>query len=601
MALVSFAQNFEDLMLWRALGHIDKGLYIDVGAQHPSLDSVSRCFYDNGWRGVHVEPTPTYAEMLRNARPDETVLQAAAGATVGLTKIYEISGTGLSTGRPDIATHHAANGHEAPELQVPCTTLAEIFGALGERPIHWLKIDVEGMEREVLEGWGDHPARPWVLVIESTFPGTRRPTETEWLELVISRGYREVWFDGLNRFFVAQGHDDLAAAFDLPPNIFDGFAISLDHLMASGLRHEGQLKDERHSQVRAELTILAEAAQLNEQTMRAEFQRIVGDLSAAERRAATMHEQASKQATELQAELAHIRGEHAQRTDEFYSLQRAALDREQALADQISSLTSTVRDQAAQLEQERIAAAGMIAESSSMRRELETQAADLSATRSELTARVEDFRALTQVANDREQVQMAQISRLADEIASQNARLDYERRTTSELAERLTTLREAVSEYLERTRLPFARMQAALLGSAIGLDEEVFAESALSGFTSPNGAALSIADLLRRHDDDFIKQAYRIVLGREPDIAGYTSYLDALRAGTPKERIIAALARSIEGRQYGSTLPGLAKLLRTVPKRPGYFARQASARLAFARRCENALGLEITELARLID
>ena len=230
MALVSYAQNFEDLMLWRALGHIEKGLYVDVGAQHPSFDSVSRCFYDNGWRGVHVEPTPAYAEMLRNARPDETVLQAAAGAAVGFAQIFEISGTGLSTGRSDIATHHAANGHEARELQVPCTTLAAIFETTGERPIHWLKIDVEGMEREVLEGWGDHPARPWVLVIESTFPGTRRPTETEWLDLVIARGYREVWFDGLSRFFVAEGHDDIAAAFDLPPNVFDGFAITLDHL-----------------------------------------------------------------------------------------------------------------------------------------------------------------------------------------------------------------------------------------------------------------------------------------------------------------------------------------------------------------------------------
>ena len=38
----SYAQNFEDVMLWRALKHVQKGTYVDVGAQHPVIDSVSK-------------------------------------------------------------------------------------------------------------------------------------------------------------------------------------------------------------------------------------------------------------------------------------------------------------------------------------------------------------------------------------------------------------------------------------------------------------------------------------------------------------------------------------------------------------------------------
>ena len=52
MSFVSYAQNFEDVMLWRALKHIDCGFYIDVGAQDPVIDSVTKSFYDHGWRGV---------------------------------------------------------------------------------------------------------------------------------------------------------------------------------------------------------------------------------------------------------------------------------------------------------------------------------------------------------------------------------------------------------------------------------------------------------------------------------------------------------------------------------------------------------------------
>src|SRR3954451_14572299 len=59
--LCSYAQNFEDVMLARALAHVRDGFYIDLGAQHPTVDSVSRAFYELGWRGVHVEPNSAYA------------------------------------------------------------------------------------------------------------------------------------------------------------------------------------------------------------------------------------------------------------------------------------------------------------------------------------------------------------------------------------------------------------------------------------------------------------------------------------------------------------------------------------------------------------
>ena len=60
----SFAQNGEDVVLWRALGHIANGRYVDVGANHPTNDSVTRAFYDRGWRGIAIEPDPTYARLV---------------------------------------------------------------------------------------------------------------------------------------------------------------------------------------------------------------------------------------------------------------------------------------------------------------------------------------------------------------------------------------------------------------------------------------------------------------------------------------------------------------------------------------------------------
>jgi len=49
MTFVSYAQNFEDVLLWRALHDVEHGRYLDVGAHDPVIDSVSLAFYEAGW------------------------------------------------------------------------------------------------------------------------------------------------------------------------------------------------------------------------------------------------------------------------------------------------------------------------------------------------------------------------------------------------------------------------------------------------------------------------------------------------------------------------------------------------------------------------
>ena len=67
-SLISYAQNFEDVMLWRALKDVKNGFYIDIGAQDPIVDSVSLFFFERGWVGVHVEPSAHCVERLEQSR-----------------------------------------------------------------------------------------------------------------------------------------------------------------------------------------------------------------------------------------------------------------------------------------------------------------------------------------------------------------------------------------------------------------------------------------------------------------------------------------------------------------------------------------------------
>jgi FkbM family methyltransferase len=226
MNYISYSQNFEDVMLWRALKHINNGFYIDIGAQDPVIDSVSLLFYENGWRGVHIEPSSQYSKMIRMARPDEVVEQVAIGNETGNLLFYEFNDTGLSTADPIIAKDHINAGHQATVTEIPVISLDSIFEKYIETAIHWLKIDVEGMEKSVLQSWKFSICRPWILIIESTKPLSQEENQEEWESLVLEKCYSFAYFDGLNRFYIHSDHLYLLPFFKTPPNIFDGFMLS---------------------------------------------------------------------------------------------------------------------------------------------------------------------------------------------------------------------------------------------------------------------------------------------------------------------------------------------------------------------------------------
>ncbi len=223
---VSYAQQFEDVILWRALKHVSKGAYIDIGANDPVINSVSLLFYEKGWRGMHVEPMPEYAEKLRQARPDEQMLEAAVGPANPELEIFSFDGTGLTTAVTEYAERHQKDGREVNRIVVECIPLAEVMEQFNRRHIHWLKIDVEGMESSVLKSWGNHPTRPWIVVVESTQPLSQQSVHDAWENELTSRGYRFVYFDGVNRFYLHEDHEDLERFFGAPPNYFDNFVLS---------------------------------------------------------------------------------------------------------------------------------------------------------------------------------------------------------------------------------------------------------------------------------------------------------------------------------------------------------------------------------------
>jgi FkbM family methyltransferase len=214
--IVSYAQTREDVLLCRALHDVHRGFYIDFGAHDPTALSVTWAFYGRGWHGMNVEPDPLYAEKLRKERPRDVTLEVALGQSPGIGTLYEFGDTGLSTLVKEIADGHVAAGFKATERRIPVTTMAALLNDLGDQEVHFLKIDVEGYERQVLRGADFTNVRPWIVLIEAIRPTTTASSCESWEPLLLEAGYEFAYFDGLNRYYIADEHLDPKRYFSVP-------------------------------------------------------------------------------------------------------------------------------------------------------------------------------------------------------------------------------------------------------------------------------------------------------------------------------------------------------------------------------------------------
>ena len=179
-----------------------------------------------GWNGINIEPQATYAEELRLARPRDQTVQAVAGAAPGTCTFHIVeSDPDLSTFDPTRLRDLSDDGERTRSEVIEVITLDAVLDEAQPAAIDFLKVDVEGSEREVLLGIDLLHWRPRVIVVEATVSNSQVPNFEKWEDLVLDRGYRYASFDGINRYYVA---DEEAGLADLlaPANVLDNFVTA---------------------------------------------------------------------------------------------------------------------------------------------------------------------------------------------------------------------------------------------------------------------------------------------------------------------------------------------------------------------------------------
>ncbi len=227
MPFLSYAQNAEDVPLWRVFGGQSVGFYVDVGASSPD-ESVTRAFSQAGWTGLNLEPLPELFAQVSAARPRDINLAVAASDRRGTAMLFSAVG-GLSTLEPGQSDRLNADGHTTTPVEVPLVPLADLFAEHVTRTIDFLKVDVEGHELQALAGNDWARWRPRVVLVEATEPNSRTPNHHGWEPILLAADYHFALFDGLNRFYVRGEDRDLIARLGVPANYFDDYQTFAHH------------------------------------------------------------------------------------------------------------------------------------------------------------------------------------------------------------------------------------------------------------------------------------------------------------------------------------------------------------------------------------
>lgn len=168
----SYSQCGEDLIVRYVFDFlkIPFPTYLDIGAHHPQFLNNTFLFYQQGARGVNIEPDPTLFQAFPKQRSRDTNLNIGISDHEGELPFYVMS-------VPTLNTFSAAEAH-ATEAQ-GSVKIKKVFPVkvrpvnvvlqetLLDTPLDYLSIDVEGLDFAILNSMDFTRWRPKVICAET--------------------------------------------------------------------------------------------------------------------------------------------------------------------------------------------------------------------------------------------------------------------------------------------------------------------------------------------------------------------------------------------------------------------------------------------------
>lgn len=161
----SYSFGSVDLLIDYYFKNRDKGIYLDVGCQHPISNNNTYLLYKKGWSGINIDLDAKSIQLFNLARSKDININAAVSSGK-LTKdlFFYHDKSAINTIEKKIADFQSAVVKEVRSVETE--TLNDILTDNLINKIDYLNIDVEGHEIDVLNGFDINRFSPEIVSIE---------------------------------------------------------------------------------------------------------------------------------------------------------------------------------------------------------------------------------------------------------------------------------------------------------------------------------------------------------------------------------------------------------------------------------------------------
>lgn len=169
----SYSQDGEDMILKAIFEQKKgyKGFFVDVGAHHPVRYSNTKYFYNRGWKGINIEPTPSAIAAFKTFRKRDINLNIGIGPEKTVLKFYCFNEPALNSFSKEVSERIDQNLTKykiIKTLDIEVLSLSEVLDQYlpVDTKIDFLSIDVEGLDFQVLlsNNWDKY--KPELILIE---------------------------------------------------------------------------------------------------------------------------------------------------------------------------------------------------------------------------------------------------------------------------------------------------------------------------------------------------------------------------------------------------------------------------------------------------
>ena len=162
-----FSFSGVDIILEKIFKNQDKGIYIDVGCQHPIKNNNTYLLYKKGWKGINVDLDKDNIDLFNASRSKDNNFNKALSSDVNDVDLYFYhKKSPINTINKRTSEFQKAKVSSIKKIKTDTLDNIILNTKYKNSSFDLLSIDVEGHELEVLKGFNLVKFSPNVIVVE---------------------------------------------------------------------------------------------------------------------------------------------------------------------------------------------------------------------------------------------------------------------------------------------------------------------------------------------------------------------------------------------------------------------------------------------------